>query len=78
MAIHSSGEVQGADWHGKLTTTLMYITMTAHLVFPNIPGSISVAMTVLCTCMILVSGVLYGIRNIRCFRTGKLEEGEES
>ena len=57
MAIHSSGEVQGADWHGKLTTTLMYITMTAHLVFPNIPDSISVALTVLCTCMILLSGV---------------------
>ena len=78
MAIHSSGEVQGADWHGKLTTTLMYITMTAHLVFPNIPDSISVALTVLCTCMILLSGVLYGIRNIRCFRKGRIEEGKES
>ena len=78
MAIHSSGEVQGADWHGKLTTTLMYITMTAHLVFPKIPDSISVALTVLCTCMILLSGVLYGIRNIRRFRKGRLEEGKES
>ena len=56
----------------------MYITMTAHLVFPNIPGSISAALTVLCTCMILLSGVLYGIRNIRRFRKGRLEEGKES
>lgn len=78
MAIHSTGVVVGADWHGKITTTLMYITMIAHLIFPKIPDSISVTLTVICTSMILLSGVLYGIRNIRSIRTGKEEEPTES
>ena len=78
MAIHATGVVTGADWHGKVTTTLMYITMIAHLVFPDISDGVSVALTALCTGMILLSGVLYGIRNIHSIRTGKEEEATES
>ena len=77
MAIHSSGEIQGADWHGKVTTTLMYITMIAHLVFPEIPDIVSITLTILCTGMILLSGVLYGIRNIHSICAGKVEEVTE-
>lgn len=77
MAIHSSGEIQGADWHGKVTTTLMYITMIAHLVFPEIPDIVSITLTILCTGMILLSGILYGIRNIHSICAGKVEEVTE-
>ena len=77
MAIHSTGIVTGADWHGKVTTTLMYITMIAHLVFPEIPDIVSITLTILCTGMILLSGVLYGIRNIHSICAGKVEEVTE-
>ncbi len=71
MAIHRTDEVLPADWHGKMTTTTLYAAMIAHLLFPGMPQTLSDGLILLCTCMILLSGVLYGVRNIRAIRTAK-------
>lgn len=71
MAIHRTEEVLPADWHGKVTTTSLYGTMVAHLMFPGMPGTLSDGLLALCICMILLSGILYGIRNIRAIRSVK-------
>ena len=71
MAIHRTAEVLPADWHGKMTTTTLYATMIAHLLFPGMPRMLSDGLLILCTCMILLSGVLYGIRNIRAIRSAE-------
>ena len=64
------GTVIGADWHGKVTTVLLYGTMLAHLAWVNIPPVVSHVLIALCTGMILLSGILYGVRNLRFLSSG--------
>ena len=71
MAIHKTEEVLPADWHGKATTASLYATMVAHLLFPGMPDKLSSGLIVLCTGLVLLSGVLYGIRNIRALKSAK-------
>ena len=71
MAIHKTEEVLPADWHGKATTASLYATMVAHLLFPGMPDELSSGLIVLCTGLVLLSGVLYGIRNIRALKSAK-------
>ncbi len=54
-----------ADWHGKVTTFLLYATMLLHLVWGTIPDSVSNISIVICSAVTLMSFVLYFIRNIR-------------
>lgn len=54
-----------ADWHGKLTTFLLYATMLLHLLWGSIPESVSNASIAVCSAVTLMSFVLYFIRNFR-------------
>lgn len=65
IAIHRTGEVYGADWHGKAATTLIYGTMILHLIWGNIPAALSYILVGLCTVMITISMVMYAMRHIR-------------
>lgn len=68
LSIQKTGTVEGADWHGKTATVLLYAVMLIHLVWSRIPAPVSYALVGLCVAVILLSGVLYGIRNIRSLR----------
>lgn len=57
MVIHKTGNVLGAQWHGKATTVLLYGMM----------------LVLLCTAMMFLSFVLYALRNIREIRGGAKE-----
>lgn len=72
--IHRNEVVLGADWHGKVTTILLYAVMILHLLWLDLPESLSWGLVLLCMGMLLLSGVLYGIRNIRAVRDGKKPE----
>lgn len=65
LAIRKTGQVEGAVWHGKVTTALLYGTMAVHLLWYNIPPIVSVILICLCTGMMVISAVGYGIRNFR-------------
>lgn len=67
------GIVIGADWHGKVTTVLLYGTMLIHLAWVNITPAVSYILIGACTTMIVLSGILYGIRNLKCLRSGSAE-----
>ena len=67
-AIRSSGQVNSADWHGKVTTALMSFTMALHFFWQEIPGNLSTALIVGCMGMVLLSGILYSVRFIRMSR----------
>ena len=71
IACHKQGRVLAADWHGKLATTVMYAVMLAHLFFPHMPETLSMALSGVCAALVVLSGVLYGIRNISTIRTEK-------
>lgn len=58
-----TGVVFGAEWHGKAATVFLYAMLLTHLLWPEIPMLISKLSIVMCAVMIMVSFVLYGIRN---------------
>lgn len=68
LVIRKTGSVFGADWHGKVTTWLLYAMMILHLFWYNIPASASRILIGICTAMLLLSFVLYGVHHIRTLR----------
>lgn len=69
-AIHKTKEVKSADWHGKVTTCLLYFTMLLHILWGGIPQTTSILLTVLCVIMMAVSFVMYFRRNVTLLRSG--------
>lgn len=70
IVIRRTGAVHGADWHGKVTTCLIYVTMILHAVWYNIPRPLSVGLVVCCVAMMLLSLILYTMRNFKLLRAG--------
>ncbi len=64
LVIRKTGNVYGAVWHGKATTVSLYSMMLIHLLWFNIPSVVSGILIGACTALILLSAILYGIRNI--------------
>lgn len=64
-----------ADWHGKLTTFLLYATMLLHLLWGSIPESVSNASIAVCSAVTLMSFVLYFIRNFRALSRSEGKSG---
>ena len=68
LVIRRTGKVLGAVWHGKATTVSLYSMMLIHLLWFNIPAVISGILIGACTALILLSAILYGIRNVSILR----------
>jgi len=64
-AVKKSGQVKGADWHGKLCTVLLYGTMGLHMLWSSIPVLLSKLMMLLCLAVMCLSGILYWYRNYK-------------
>ena len=64
VAIKCTGEVHGADWHGKLTTVSMYVMMSMHVVWAGMPKFLSGALIGICVALMLLSMFLYSVRNV--------------
>ncbi|MGI5977317.1 MAG: CDP-alcohol phosphatidyltransferase family protein [Candidatus Limivicinus sp.] len=71
MAIKKTGVVEGADWHGKLTTFLLYAMMILHLIWADITPTVSTVSILLCTASMILSFIMYGIRNINAIKGRK-------
>ena len=67
-AIRKSGMVEGADWHGKVSTFMLYAMMIIHVLWVNIPPAVSNILILLCTAMMIFSFILYNIRNITTYK----------
>lgn len=65
MVIRKTGKVEGAVWHGKVTTVSVYSMMAIHIVWYQIPVIISGIFITGCTVLALLSAVLYAIKNMR-------------
>lgn len=68
LIIRRTGTVHGAVWHGKLATVVLYGTMAIHLLWLRLPEWISILLIGACAGMILLSGILYAIRNARLLK----------
>ena len=73
-AIDRTGEVRSAGWHGKVATVLLYAMLITHVLWTEIPPQLSLALILLCAAMIVLSGILYGVSNVRASRGGPKNE----
>lgn len=64
-AIKKTGEVLSAEWHGKLCTCLLYLTMVLHVLWVDIPAEATQALTAVTFAFLLLSMALYLRRSIR-------------
>lgn len=64
LVIRKTGKVLGAVWHGKAATVALYSMMLIHLLWFSIPETVSGVLIGVCTALVLLSAVLYGIRNV--------------
>lgn len=75
LVISKTKCVMGALWHGKAATVSLYTMMLLHIIWFQIPCLISDILIGLCTGMVLLSSILYSIRNLRVlFSKEKLYE----
>lgn len=65
LAVRKSGRVDGADWHGKVCTAMLYTVMGLHMLWHEIPTWLSVLLMILCVVVMLFSGLLYWYRNLK-------------
>lgn len=77
LAIRYTGEVHGADWHGKLTTTSLYAMMALHILWPAIPRVFSNIFIGLCVVLMTASLILYSRRNLGMARKAMLAKKAE-
>ena len=68
LVIQKTGNVFGADWHGKVNTWLLYAMMIIHVFWYNIPDVVSKVLIGICVVMMLISLVLYGRHNLKALR----------
>jgi len=71
IGINRSGEVKGADWHGKLSTCTLYAMMIVHMLWYDIPPVASDFFVALCAGVMCLSFVLYVTRNVKQMKDGK-------
>lgn len=69
--VQKTGTVKSSDWHGKLVTVLLYVTMGLHILWVDIPGAVTYTLTALCLCLMVFSFIQYLRRNIRQLAEGR-------
>ena len=69
LVIRRTGKVEGAVWHGKATTVLLYSMMAVHLIWYRIPGTVSGILIGAATAMALLSAFLYSKENLEKLRS---------
>lgn len=68
VRVKKTKDVPSAVWHGKVNTLLLNTTMIAHVVFANIPPVLSNISIIVCTAMMALSAVLYGMMHIKAIK----------
>ena len=75
LMIRKTGKVVGADFHGKVATTLLYAMMILHIFWIDIPSAISAVSILICLVSMAFTLLTYGSRNMRVLQgQEKLDE----
>lgn len=65
LMIRKTGKVVGADFHGKVATTLLYAMMILHIFWIDITPEISAVTILICLISMAFTLLVYGNRNMR-------------
>lgn len=71
VAYQKTGVVEGAHWHGKMSTGIVIIVILLHLAWATIPEPISRGVILFSTIFMTYSGILYTIEGIDILKYGK-------
>ena len=74
VSIKKTNTVKGAVWHGKLTTVTLYAMMAIHIVWYNIPRTLSLVSVGICIGIMLMSFIMYVIRNYTAIKKGSFDQ----
>lgn len=66
--------VHGANWHGKITTVLLYAVIVLHIFWVDIYPEISSASIVITSLMMIFSFVMYSLQNYKLIVESKREK----
>ncbi len=58
----------------ELTTVALYSMMAIHLIWFNIPHTLSLILVGICIGIMLMSFIMYSVQNIKAIKSGKFEE----
>ena len=64
-------EIEGAHWHGILSTVVVILTIVLHLAIGNIPASVSDALALFSIMFMVYSGFLYMLEGMDVLKNGK-------
>lgn len=65
LSVKYTGDVYGANWHGKVTTVLLYAVMIIHMVWVAMPMMVSYILSLICVVMMIISLYLYASYNVK-------------
>ena len=74
VSIKKTNTVKGAVWHGKLTTVSLYAMMAIHIIWFNIPRTLSLILVGICIGIMLMSFIMYAIQNFTAIRRGSFDQ----
>ena len=70
MIVYKETElVDGAKWHGKVSTTIVVSVVALHLIWGTIPSVVSLVIIAFSTLFMLYSGALYTIEAFKMLKT---------
>ena len=71
VLFNKTGIVEGAHWHGKLSTGVVILIIVLHLVYPTMHASISSGLIIFSSLLMVYSGLLYTIEGLDLMKYGK-------
>jgi len=71
ISIKKTGVVNGAVWHGKLTTVTIYSMIVIHLIWYKIKVSCSLIMVGITLGIMVMSFIMYVVQNIKTVKDNK-------
>lgn len=76
LSIRYSGKVLSSDWHGKMTTVMLYAMMLLHIIWYGIPEKVSDILLIVVAGVMIFSLTLYSIRHLETIKKNR-ENNEE-
>lgn len=67
-------KIYGAEWYGKVNSSLLFITLLTHLLWVKLPQNVSLVLVIISSIMMIYSGVRYLIRNTKLIRSANGEQ----
>lgn len=64
LVVKYCSKVFGAQWHGKIAGFSMYSLIFIHLLWQDIPADATAVSVFICSCVMILSLILYLIRNL--------------